>query len=66
MEGAALEADSSGVGLDDIGQALQKHRFARAAGTKESKNASTCHLDSHARKDHMVVKALLEIFHLQE
>ena len=65
-EGTALKDDPSGVRLDNVSQALQKHRLARAAGTKERENASARHLDSDSRQDNVVVEALVEVFHLQQ
>ena len=65
-ERAALKDYPPGVGLEHVGEALQEHGLARAARTKKRENASARHLDADSRKDNVVVKALVEVFHLKE
>ena len=55
-----VKADQSRIRLHDVCQALKEDRLAGSAGTKQRKDAAAHYLKSDSRKNHVVVKALVQ------
>jgi hypothetical protein len=59
-EWATLEADPTGVGCDDVGDALEEDGFSRAARAENGEDAAARDAEIHATQDFAAVEAFFD------